>query len=149
MGESMPIPWDGSLLTGHPGVDADHERLVSIYNHFEEAVSDRKEKEVVEKLLVELADYTMAHFIPEERVMVRHNFPDYRGHKAQHDALLNRLSELIGDLENGSGEIAEEALQFLRGWITGHLMTWDRAFADFTRRTDHRHDPPLRLVPGD
>ena len=147
----MPIPWDASLLTGHPGVDADHERLVLLYNKFEEAVSTGKEKDIVEALLVELADYTMSHFIPEERAMVRHNFPEYRAHKAQHDGLLNRLSELIGDLENGSGEIVDETLAFLRNWITDHLMTWDRAFADFVRGAERRLDPPpaIRLVQGD
>ena len=147
----MPIPWDASLLTGHPGVDADHERLVSLYNKFEEAVCAGKKKDVVEALLVELADYTMSHFIPEERAMVRHNFSDYRAHKAQHDGLLNRLSELIGDLENGSSEIVDETLVFLRNWITDHLMVWDRAFADFVRGAERRFDPApvTRLAKGD
>ena len=147
----MPIPWDASLLTGHPGVDADHERLVSLYNKFEESVTAGKNKEVVEALLVELADYTMSHFIPEERAMVRHNFPEYRAHKAQHDGLLNRLSDLIGDLENDSSEIADETLAFLRNWITDHLMTWDQAFANFIRgaRQQVDHPPPTRLAQGD
>ena len=147
----MPIPWDTSLLTGHPSVDADHERLVLLYNKFEEAVTAGKKKEVVEALLVELADYTMSHFNPEERAMVRHNFPEYRAHKAQHDGLLNRLSELIGDLENDSSEIVDETLVFLRNWITDHVMTWDRTFANFVRGADHQLDPPpaTRLAQGD
>ena len=83
--------------------------------------------------------------------MVRHNFPEYRAHKAQHDDLLDRLSDLIGDLENDSSEIVDETLTFLRNWITDHLMTWDRAFADFVRGIGRRLDPPpaIRLAQGD
>ena len=139
----MPIPWDGSLSVGHVYIDADHERLIAIYNRLEDAVQSGQACEIINQTFVELAEYTMSHFEREEHAMVHHRFDGYGAHKAAHDALLQELSGLISRSQTDREQAIDETLSFLRRWVVDHIMSWDQELATFLNDAERREPCPV------
>ena len=127
----MPLVWDGSLCVGHKGIDDDHEKLVSLFNRFEDAVQRNQARSIIAETVCALADYAMSHFTREEHVMLRVRYPGYEEHKALHDGFLEELSALAGAVEERADEISGELLDFFKVWIVDHLMTADQDLSNY------------------
>ena len=127
----MPLVWDGSLCVGHKGIDDDHEKLVGLFNRFEDAVQRNQGRSIIAETVCALADYAMSHFTREEHVMLRHRYPAYEEHKALHDRFLEELSTLAGAVEERPDDISGELLDFFKVWIVDHLMTADQDLSDY------------------
>ncbi|MBS1258752.1 MAG: Bacteriohemerythrin [Candidatus Scalindua arabica] len=60
-------------------------------------MSDGKGKEVLERILGNLASYADYHFTAEETEMVKYKYPDYEAHRGKHQAMLGKVGALIED----------------------------------------------------
>ena len=134
----MPIPWDGSLAVGDPHIDADHERLISIYNRLSSAVECGEGCQIIDQIFIELAEYAMSHFEREERVMIRYHFHGYEAHKAAHDELLQRLSAVIDRSSSDRDRAVKETVDFLHEWVVDHIMSCDQELASFLVKFEAR-----------
>ena len=126
------IEWDDSLKLGIAVVDRQHERLVELINQFHEAVIEGRGTEVIGEILDELIIYTVTHFIMEEKYFAEFDYPDAEEHKLEHNALIEKVSDLAAELEKAPSDSrsvqAEELLQFLKIWWRYHMMETDSKF---------------------
>ena len=126
----MFFEWTPAIAIGHPAIDADHRQLVDIVNQLHGAIVADTGRQIIGTVLSDLADYGNHHFRREEQYMRRIRYPGYLEHKLLHEALFDRLSSLILRFEQGEAEVTLETLEFLRHWLTSHIMTEDRKLAD-------------------
>lgn len=63
-------------------------------NELHDAMKVGKGKEVLEKILAGLIQYTVTHFADEDRLMKLHNYPGYEQHKKEHNLLTVWVSDL-------------------------------------------------------
>ena len=74
---STLIEWTDELSVGIQEIDDQHRLLVSILNKLHTAMYEHQGKEVAEKILNELVDYTKIHFAVEESLMRVLGYPQY------------------------------------------------------------------------
>ena len=127
--------WSPTYAVGNDAIDADHERLFSLFNEFVTAVNDNRGEDEIQGVLKELLEYTDYHFDREERLMRQFNYPDYAGHKAMHDSFVAQVHDVNSALDAG-GEKGAYVLSVLGKWLTGHILTVDAKVGSWLKEHD-------------
>lgn len=127
------MPWTDALCTGIASIDRQHRWLVDITNRLHDEL-DRPtpRREILGEILEGLVDYTMNHFLVEEELFQRLGYPETPEHKAEHDLFAAQAMDLLLEFENGGG-VGAPVLEFLREWLSHHILKVDRAYVPFLR----------------
>jgi len=128
----MPrIKWDDSYSVGVHSLDEQHKKLVAMANQLHEAMSAGKGKEVIEPILNDMLDYTRQHFSAEEKLLEKYNYPGLGDQKREHEAFFKKVTEMQLELKAKNLTLSIEVSQFLRSWITGHILGIDKQYTHF------------------
>ena len=122
------IDWQVEYNLGIRSIDRQHMRLVSMINTLHEGLSGRYNKTVMRKIFVELGDYTASHFGYEESLFAQHGWADSEAHKQEHQVLLDQVLDFQKRVVNGETEVGSELLEFLKRWLTHHILVSDRKY---------------------
>ena len=128
--------WRDELALGIPAMDEDHRRILDLVQALFEALVRRADENVINNAVVELVNFTCAHFEREERSMVVHAYPDYEQHKAEHTKLTEEISKIIALVkQENSPTISEPLLSFMAEWVILHTKGADQKFARYLKAT--------------
>jgi len=119
------IVWSKILSVGIDEIDEDHRKLVGIFNILNHAVSEGESPEYLAATLDELINCTVWHFSHEERLMLKYRYPDLAEHQAEHRDLIQSAKALQLDLQQENYQVAEAHIDFLKRWMTEHILTAD------------------------
>ncbi len=132
------IEWRDEFNTGVGEVDHEHQELVELINQLHGQIQDDASKDRVADLLGEVFARSSAHFALEETVMRKHRDDEYEVHKAEHEALLDQIRDIMDDHETGAYADAGKALAgTVRDWIVKHLTTTDARLHKKLRVSSH------------
>jgi hemerythrin-like metal-binding protein len=120
------ISWSDMLSTGVAGQDLQHKKLIDLINELNNAMLAGQSAEVTGKVLTELMNYTVFHFDYEEKLMAQYRYDDSIAHRAEHTRFVQTVSDFMRNYDSGSNDISVEILNFLRGWLTNHIMSSDK-----------------------
>lgn len=120
------IAWSNMLSTGVSEQDNQHKKLIDLINQLNDAMMANKGQEVLGKVLSELVNYTVYHFGYEEKLMAAHHFEETVAHKAEHAKFVQTAGELKKKFDAGNAKITNEIMNFLRDWLTSHIMKTDK-----------------------
>ena len=137
-GQWEAISWSEDFATGNAGIDADHQRLLALFNEFSMAVNAGKADMVIRSVLDDLMDYTYYHFAREELLMQESDYPDYARHKKMHDIFIRQIDDVGSHLGVGC-DISAFLLSFLGKWLSGHILGADRQLGRYLEcgHTEH------------
>lgn len=122
--------WMALLRLEVPVIDEQHNHLLGLVCGFDPADPSDKAR----LLLMEILRYTREHFRMEEELMTEAGYPHLAGHRNLHDDLLKEAVRFaVRDLS--SRLVRQEFHDFLRDWLTNHVLQADRALADFLRES--------------
>lgn len=124
--EVLPLlVWSDSFSTGLPGVDHEHRQLIELINNLFRVMVHDGADSLTEEFLGEIYARVAAHFALEDKIMQEAGYDQYASHKADHEALLDRLRDIMDDTADdvayGRGELARD----LEQWFTVHFRTHD------------------------
>jgi hemerythrin len=119
------IAWGRVLSVGIDEIDEDHRKLVSIFNVLNRSVTEKESQEYLRAVLEELINCTVWHFSHEERLMLKHRYPEMGEHKTEHEELIRSARELQQQILQVDKPVAEDDIVFLERWLTGHILTAD------------------------
>jgi len=125
------IVWGEILSVGVNEIDEDHRKLVGIFNILNHAVQEGESPQYLAATLEELINCTVWHFSHEERLMLKHRYPEMAEHQAEHRDLIKSAKELQQELMNAEKAVAEEHIVFLERWLTEHIFTADLRLGNF------------------
>jgi hemerythrin len=100
-------------------------------NELHDAMKVGKGKEVLEKILAGLIQYTVTHFSNEERLMKLHNYPGYEQHKKEHNLLTMQVSDVQKKYREGSAVLSQSVMTFLKEWLQTHIQGTDKNYSAF------------------
>ena len=143
------IAWGDQLKVGLPLIDSQHEQLISLANLLYLAMKAQRGREVLNRLFVDLANYTVWHFDTEENLMLENGFPNAAAHIHEHAELKRTVAELAEKAKLKQLEVTLETMNFLRDWLSQHINHTDRRLAEFIiAKQEGAPDkrPELRLV---
>ncbi len=125
------IQWRPEFATGIARFDNEHQKLVAMLNELYQAMGQGAGQEALGKVLAGLVGYTKTHFAGEEALMRQHGYPEFAQHKAIHDALTTQVLSLEADLKAGKVALSLKVANFLKDWLTKHIMETDRKYGPF------------------
>ena len=125
--------WSDEFSVGIPEIDIQHKALFDLGNLLNDAIRSRRGSAACLDILRQLVDYTRIHFALEESLMRVANYRGFDDHKALHVQLIDEVEVLQQKVEAGKAAISFELLQFLRLWLTKHIMNSDQEYAGHFR----------------
>lgn len=123
------IQWGPMLQVGFKDIDDQHQRLVELVNELNGAMHAGQGRDVLAKVLGELVRYTQYHFGMEERLMETYKIDTAPGHKAEHAKLIQDVAAFKAKFDGGSAAVSAEIMNFLRDWLSRHILQTDKKFA--------------------
>jgi hemerythrin len=128
----MPLmTWSEQLSVNVQLVDDQHKRLVDLVNYLHDAMKQRRGAEALAKTLSELVNYTVYHFSTEEGLFSVHKYPEWLGHKHEHEALTKQAKDLSERCSRGEIMPTTETMTFLRDWLKNHILGSDKKYGPF------------------
>lgn len=125
------ITWEEKLSVGVETFNKEHQKLIQLINTLHEAMRSGTGKLVIGETLNELIKYTQSHFAHEEELMKKYQYPNFSMHKKEHDELTNKVIELNTKFETGEMILTIEVMQFLKDWLTKHILETDKQYGTF------------------
>ncbi|MHC1728833.1 MAG: bacteriohemerythrin [Syntrophobacteraceae bacterium] len=123
--------WNSKYSVNVKEIDDQHKKLINMVTQLNEAMRQGKGKQILEKLLQDLVQYTRTHFAAEERLMKTHGYPEFEEHKAKHDKMTQKVLEVQKSFKDGKTSITIEVMDFLEKWVDQHIMVTDKKYAPF------------------
>ena len=119
------IEWRDEFSVGVPDVDHEHQKLIGLINELHDAMSSGSGNVTVMDFLGEIYAHVSAHFALEEKIMRDRKYDEYAEHKAEHEALLDKLRDIMDDYEENAYFSDEEFARAVEKWFTDHFRTRD------------------------
>lgn len=112
-------------------IDDQHQKLVELLNTLHEKMKEGKGKESLKSILDELINYTLVHFKTEEDYFDKYRYPDSKAHKEEHAILVRQVRAIKKELDEGRTVLTVDVLEFLKEWLTSHIMESDKKYSPF------------------
>ncbi len=129
--------WSQAMSVGVPELDADHRGLIDIINDLAALSDGEARPQIVRASLTRLQRYALVHFGREEKVMTACGFPHLDVHQEEHRAFVLTMQGFNQSLHSDpgalAGRLAEEILDYLKNWLTHHILLEDMAYKPFAR----------------
>ena len=123
--------WSDKYLVGIKKIDDQHKKIMSLYNELAIAIATKQSRETLYKVLTEIIDNSLEHFVTEEKTFTEIKFPESYEHSLSHDAFRSEAERLLQEMGKGILEIDDSLVNFLESWIEVHIKLEDAKYADF------------------
>jgi len=127
------IEFDDSLRVGNRVIGQEHEMLISYISLLQKAVENEASGGIVERVVDGLVDYTKPHFFVEEELMKAYAYPDIDSHMQAHEKFRMQANTLVESLAKGEEVGLPAVLEFLKEWLSAHILKIDAKFSDFLK----------------
>lgn len=126
------MTWDAQYELGIEDIDFQHHLFLNLINRLSDEIINCADADYRLSLISELNAYARFHFISEENMMRRENYPRLAEHRKQHRDLIDQLSAKQNLLViRDSAKEADALIGFLVDWFVNHTTCEDRLFADY------------------
>jgi hemerythrin len=125
------LNWNESLSVKISSIDQQHKKLFDLINEFYDSMSQGSSKEKLMGVIKGLKDYTVVHFSNEEKIMKTINYSEFSNHKAEHDKFVATILDYEERYKSGKLILSLEVTNFIKNWITSHIMGTDKKYSDF------------------
>ena len=123
------ISWSPKYSVNHPLMDAQHKQLITLINNLHSAMSQGRGKDVLQKTLDELINYTKIHFATEEKLMMEANYKELIEHRQVHKILTQQVIRLQNKFKEGKALLTMEVMEFLKNWLIEHIEGTDKKYS--------------------
>lgn len=120
--------------TGIEEIDAQHAKLVELYNRLYEWMQRGHATSATFDALTALESYVAEHFSFEERFQEQIGFAEVDKHREKHRGLISELDQHKQALFDGE-DVADQLLGFVGNWIKTHTAIEDMKYVRHYRQT--------------
>jgi len=130
----MPlIQWNDTLSVNIEAIDRQHQQLIQLINNLHEAMKERKAKEILGRLIEDLSGYAQNHFLTEEKLFIKHGYPQQTTHINEHNRFIDQVVDFKNSFEAGRTTLSLDIMNFLNQWLLDHIRKSDKAYAPFLK----------------
>lgn len=83
--------------------------------------------------LFEMREYSIYHFLSEESLLEKVNYPELLSHKKEHKKFIKKVDKLKDDIESLIAGESEEVMTFLKKWWETHILLDDKKFSKYLK----------------
>lgn len=121
--------WTPALSVGLETVDRQHRMLIGYINELDEAVQQGRSSDTLRRIMVGLRNYTRVHFTFEEGMFKVYGYAEAADHASGHATFVRMIEQFESRQANGDASVARELLDFLKHWLSDHILVEDIAYA--------------------
>lgn len=125
------MQWSENMSVENLTIDQQHQQLITMVNAVYDAMHSGKGEHIVAETVAQLAQYTRTHFAHEERYMQQIGYPELGQHQQIHRNLIARVKDIQDTLASGRHFSSVTLGNFLKDWLTKHIMNHDQKYAAF------------------
>jgi len=122
------MSWKDIFSVGVKDIDDQHKKLIELINTLNEAVLAGQDRAALGDTLRDLISYTETHFVFEEQLMEKYDYPLATQHRREHRDLVRTVVDFRTRYEQGEFPLTDEVMVFLRDWLSRHIMNSDKTF---------------------
>ena len=119
------IKWSDKFATGIPGIDSEHQGLIETINSLYVKQQSDADKDELINILNNIYGSIHAHFMLEEKLMVKNSYDKYEEHRDDHARLLDDIRDITTELEQTSNLDEQQLKSKLNDWFLVHFKTHD------------------------
>jgi hemerythrin len=124
------FPWKEEYSVQVAEIDNQHKVLVGLLNKLYDAFMKKEHTRLMGEFITELTDYACTHFKTEERYFRKFNYAETEKHIGEHNNFTQKVSQFKTDFEQGKIVMSMTIMNFLREWLTNHIMVSDKKYID-------------------
>ncbi len=135
------ITWDENIAVDISEIDNQHKQLVEIINSLFDAMKEARGLEIIDDILIKLADYTSYHFTTEEKYFDQFGYTESERHKEEHKYLLEQVKDFITAYNEGrtkrngsENSITVDLWNFVKEWQLNHIQVSDRKYVELFKK---------------
>ena len=122
------LRWTDALSVGIDEIDQQHKNLIMMVNELNEAMHERKAKDILGTIIDGLINYAATHFATEEKYFARYSYPETEIHKKEHVSFVEKIIEFKLGFDEGRLLLSLEVMNFLQEWLITHIQISDRKY---------------------
>ena len=132
--EIQHLEWLPDLETGDEQIDKEHQSLFALCNNLIKEINGESDDNSLLKIYDELVYYVDSHFMHEERLMIKIDFPALatKAHFANHKEFRDTV-EHTERLRSTPSLLGYQMVQITQNWIVDHIMQYDLALALYSK----------------
>ncbi len=123
------INWTNDFSVKVKEIDEQHKVLIGFLNDLHDAMKVGKGKKVIDEIIDGLVEYTVFHFGHEENLMKKTGYSECSLHLQEHKKLIESVTKYKSDLKNGNMTSSIEIMNFLKDWLTNHILKTDKKYS--------------------
>jgi hemerythrin len=127
------LKWKNKYSVNVAEIDEQHKKLFDLVNAMYDAMHAGKGSDMIGTVIEEFVDFTDYHFKAEERLMLRHGYPDFEGHKEMHDALVRKALSIKEAFDSGNSPTAIEVMLLMANWLNLHIFDEDQKYRPYVK----------------
>ncbi|MDH5326742.1 MAG: bacteriohemerythrin [Gammaproteobacteria bacterium] len=128
------LQWSDDLAVNIEFIDSQHRELMNGVNHLHSmATQSPPDQGRISDALFQLLEHAMNHFIAEEEMFQRLEFPELPEYKSHNDAFNLKAQSIIQELGDNP-TLCSDTLEYLKNWLTEHILAKDKSYAKFLNR---------------
>jgi hemerythrin len=131
----MHLEWTPDMSVGIGEIDVQHRKMVRKLNDIADAVETSRGRDEIQEEIKYFEVYSEEHFRTEEGFMTLYKYPEYAGHKKDHDKIMADMAGVRERFSAGQADAKEvyEASKKVADWFVNHMKTTDSRMAIFLR----------------
>lgn len=122
------LQWKEEFSVEVEEIDIQHKNIVKILNDLNSAFMEKKQEQVIEKIVAELSDYTVYHFDTEERYFLQFDFEHSQEHIREHNDFKEKVLQFEEKLKTNKTFLTYEVISFLKDWLVKHIAGSDKLY---------------------
>jgi hemerythrin len=122
------IKWNDGYSVGIETIDNQHKELFNLVNAFYDGISEKLDKQVILKTIIDIEKYTLFHFSTEESMMIQSGYPFIEEHIKEHQAFIETITDFRKRYENDRLQLSLDVSGFIRKWINSHIINTDHLY---------------------
>ena len=128
------IEWNESYSVENEELDNQHRHMFEMINALFQAIGSDDAPVIVPAVIEDLGRYAVEHFRTEESYMAECEYPELEIHKQQHSEFCNKVSEWSRSYAEDTDKFATEAVGYLYGWLSNHILLQDKSYAPYLKK---------------
>ncbi|OIR15907.1 bacteriohemerythrin [mine drainage metagenome] len=121
------MEWKDEYSVGILEIDDQHKLLLRSFTAIEESIRLDQGWSNTHYAILDLNQLARMHFTFEEAIMHMFGYPETEAHQNEHQQFFSRMASIERHSLKKSAEV--EMVQFLRSWLTMHILGSDRGYA--------------------
>jgi hemerythrin len=130
------VEWSDDFKVGNRDIDIEHWGLFALVNDLADKVHLGAGDSSIAVTIDALVGYVDAHFEREEELMKECGYPDFDDHLEAHHRLRGSVEYFHNYYRDTPEKFPyEDFLEFLKEWLTRHIMKVDMAYVPYLKNT--------------